>query len=270
MSHILSCQINARRKACTGCIHRKSIDRDEVHCRMSGQKPVSLVHGRCRLRRWPSLDLGDLSLSIEGLIRRNRIESVVHIGPSCGGIFGKVGSLGAHVYTIDKKADRYYQERDLDNIRNLSRYCGNSVSVMKQLLTWIPRPVLFHLAADQDSGCSLDEELKVVAQSSVRNPVIVVRGFSQRTLGYDVIEKNLPGIYGSPDPGAYLRGMGPSGAVTIEPRRLEDPSGFVLLTTIGQATEARHGEFMACLVENLACPMIDYVVLFTEFPNELR
>lgn len=122
-----------------------------------------------------------IEFELNYLVKKWSIQTIIETGTYRGGTTQALAKLGPDVVTIEIDWERFTFATELDKIRHVTRFHGDSPAVLRRILGDIARPVLFYLDAHWAAHSPLLDELSAIAraQSSSNGayPVIAIHDF---------------------------------------------------------------------------------------------
>ena len=142
------------------------------------------------------------------LVQDNNIRSIVETGTYHGITTDFLSSLCDNVHSIE--IDPRYLDISkvlIGDNPNIHLYLGDSPTILTTILPNIPGPIFFFLDSHWGGYCPLIDELQIIAEMGVRDPVIAIHDFlvpgtdlgydvyNEQALSFDYVEPKLSHLY---------------------------------------------------------------------------
>ncbi|MDP1729380.1 MAG: hypothetical protein Q8L27_04210 [archaeon] len=127
-----------------------------------------------------------LKQEIMFLIKKFQIKSIVETGTYLGDTTKEFSKL-AKTYTIESNKKYYDLAKESLKEYNVEIFSGSSPKILKNILSKIEGPIIFFLDAHWNRYWPILDELKVIAESGIKDSVIVIHDFHvpNKDFGYD-------------------------------------------------------------------------------------
>lgn len=124
------------------------------------------------------------------LVSRWSIKTIVETGTCHGATARLLAGMVPVVHTIELDPKWFLWSAHLDEFRGVTRHRGSSPDVLAKILPDLTRPVMFYLDAHWKAYWPLLDELRVIAEHSMDDAVIVIHDCKVpgRNFGYDVYD----------------------------------------------------------------------------------